>query len=437
MWYPRARSTSGIICAWVMVLSPLLACQTHYPVLIVETHVAPSRLCIAGAIRVDAGEDVNSDGVLDASESSTSTTRCNSLDFMQAGSSGSTSTKALARISEMMDEVIFDPGAYEFDPGGWNTTNGSVVPKQVDLNHAVSVGRHEVTNRLYKTLTGGLPSRNKFKCVNFDENDPDALSDNAPVTCVGWMDALAFANAMSASSGLELCYVVLAEQVLWPRGYRCLGYRLATDVEWAAIGGNDNSCEPGLEKTDCRSPRDVASSVCTGGVCGASSNAYEWKWGSLGQSVPCSMGGCGGLENLVTESLDKRSTYLATVNFLSGAAGEEPRMPETGFRLVRTVEGSLVRDVHLSEVDIKVKANVHPDDYPAAAQGASGRCTVRLTVGTTGLVESAVALASECPEAFRVSAERVALRYKFYPYRDNGVPVRARFDLPFNFRGTE
>ena len=68
----------GMIVMWLA-----LACSDRGPVLVLETPVTPSSACIAGAIRVDAGEDLNSDGVLDVAEVSASTTRCNSLDFLQ------------------------------------------------------------------------------------------------------------------------------------------------------------------------------------------------------------------------------------------------------------------------------------------------------------------------------------------------------------------
>lgn len=53
-----------------------------------------------------------------------------------------------------------------------------------------------------------------------------------PVEMVSWFDAIRYANALSSAQGLEQCYVVDGEEVTWPRGLDCMGYRLPTEAEW-------------------------------------------------------------------------------------------------------------------------------------------------------------------------------------------------------------
>ncbi len=68
-----------------------------------------------------------------------------------------------------------------------------------------------------------------------------------PVNNITWGEAVAFANDLSLSLGLEPCYT--SDQGRWVKvSRRCMGYRLLSNVEWDYLEGNpapEASCELG------------------------------------------------------------------------------------------------------------------------------------------------------------------------------------------------
>ena len=61
--------------------------------------------------------------------------------------------------------------------------------------------------------------------------DPDAFEgSDHPVENISWMDAILFANAKSADSGLKQAYTISESGVIWDRSAD--GYRLPTEAEW-------------------------------------------------------------------------------------------------------------------------------------------------------------------------------------------------------------
>jgi hypothetical protein len=94
-----------------------------------------------------------------------------------------------------------------------------------------------------------------------------------------------------------------------------------------------------------------------------------------------------------------------------------------------------VKTVHWSEVKIKTRATVRPDDYPAAAVALNlpeQRCVVRITIDEQGVPVSATPKA--CPDVFYEAATTVAMRFRFYPLEENGRATKGNFDLALNFK---
>ncbi|MDP2311228.1 MAG: hypothetical protein Q8P18_34730 [Pseudomonadota bacterium] len=97
--------------------------------------------------------------------------------------------------------------------------------------------------------------------------------------------------------------------------------------------------------------------------------------------------------------------------------------------------GGGIKVVHWTEAAVKVRADVRPSDYPAAASALNlpdTRCVVRIHIDERGAPYEVVPKA--CPEVFRVAAQNVAMRYRFYPVREGTRAVRAGFDLTIHFR---
>ena len=129
----------------------------------------------------------------------------------------------------LIPATVFVMGSQITEPG-----RGSDEGPQhlVTLSRPLMSDIHEVTQARWVALTDDNPAI--F----------EACGEQCPVENVNWFEAIAFANSVSRTEGLETCYkdregqdygfadADVAREPVWPQGLDCEGWRLPTEAEW-------------------------------------------------------------------------------------------------------------------------------------------------------------------------------------------------------------
>ncbi len=165
----------------------------------------------------------------------------------------------------------------------------------VTLTRGFLMGTTEVTQGQYKALMGTNPVVSQTDCNKWGNTAGPA--DDEPVYCVSWVDAANLANAASAKEGLESCYVVSGDNVSWPKGFACTGYRLPTESEWEVAarggesgiyaGGDDLGSLGWFGGNSGGRTHPVGQKFRNGyGLYDMSGNVWEWTWDIYNGSYP-------------------------------------------------------------------------------------------------------------------------------------------------------
>jgi len=132
--------------------------------------------------------------------------------------------------------MVSVPGG-SFQMGNPDNYSDSERPVHTVTLSAFSIGKYEVTQAQYQTVTGNNPS-------NFS-------GSNLPVERVTWFDAVEFCNKLSQREGLQAVYTISGRRpstgypitsAIVMANWSKNGYRLPTEAQWeyAAKGGNES-----------------------------------------------------------------------------------------------------------------------------------------------------------------------------------------------------
>jgi formylglycine-generating enzyme len=209
---------------------------------------------------------------------------------------------------------------------------------KVNIQNDFYIMKSEVTQSLYTKIIGSNPSL-FWNC-----------GKRCPVDSVTWYEAVKFANLLSESEGLEVCYVIDGDIVKWTKGVDCKGWRLPTEAEWeyAAKGGQEYrySGSDKLKEVGWYSYNSSGSihEVCLlqkngFGLCDMSGNALEWVWDWFADYQDSTLTDPLGPETGMYRVLRGGSSYMkASSNRINQRSIYYPNYRDyyNGFRLCRT-----------------------------------------------------------------------------------------------------
>lgn len=182
------------------------------------------------------------------------------------------------RISALRPEMRrLPPG--KFMMGSPETEEGrfsNEMQHEVEIKTPFAISVTEVTQGQYVAVMGENPSE-------FEGEDA------RPVENVSWLDAVKYCNRLSEREKRTPCYQIEGDEVKWPEGLRCRGYRLPTEAEWeyaaradgttAYAGSADVNEVAWYEANAEKTPHPVGSKRGNAwGLHDFSGNVWEWVW---------------------------------------------------------------------------------------------------------------------------------------------------------------
>lgn len=150
----------------------------------------------------------------------------------------------------------------------------SEVPEVTfSISQFLIVTRSEITTGLWNQVGPELASSvcGASDCLDIQDSE---CGDDCPVVGVSWIQAAAFANALSLKMGLPTCYSIKEAEVIWADKNSCSGWRLPTEAEWVYAAGadlNKGSQEVSLIATSSSGSNENS-------LDGMMDNAHEWTW---------------------------------------------------------------------------------------------------------------------------------------------------------------
>lgn len=226
---------------------------------------------------------------------------------------------------------------------GSNDISDEKPPHEVRITVPFQLSATEVTQAQYQAVMGNNPS-------HFADA---ADSPNRPVEGVSWLDAVRYCNKLSEREVKESCYVITGDEVKWPKGLGCTGYRLPTEAEreYAARAGEslEYAGSANLDEVAWYSANSGGRTHAVGttrkktnrwGLSDMSGNVWEWVWDRYsdsyaGASGTDPTGPSGGEDRVLRGGSYDGGTVSARVTYrIRGTPSHRNR--HIGFRLARS-----------------------------------------------------------------------------------------------------